>query len=171
MAASRAECAHSEAMNLITVVDAFSSGWQPVCRSHLAVPLSRVFHRALLVAIVDVCESISLAVAIGPIEIVEQTPCVKCAHFGAVANCARKLGQYLPKESRPALIGNAASFFCIRRVDITAAAFCDFDWRVIVFVRDLRDEIVDATWPDLELCVRERPFSRHHRMKARVGIA
>src|SRR3984957_21103483 len=125
---------------------------QPVGGGDAAVPVSRVLDRAFLASEVRVDQAVSLCVSFRPLEIVEQAPrmiranactvrdrsCEFCEHLAIPLNSAR--------VRYPAVVGGC--------VEIAAAALGDLDDRMIIFPGDLRNQVVDPTWPYLQARVR-----------------
>ncbi len=64
-----------------------------------------------------------------------------------------------------------AALLGIRRVEITAAAFCDLDNRLVVLPENLCHKVVNAAWVYLKPGIGKRPFRGHFCMKLRVVIA
>src|SRR5215467_3928499 len=144
---------------------------QPVGGSHSPVPKPGVFHRALLIAEVHIDKAVALTVTVGPFEIVEQTPCMKSANVRSISYGAGQLRKLGPEKLDSTCVRNMTIFFFIRRVQITAAALCNFDDGMVIFLADLHYQVVDATRPHFEPCVSQRTFHRHLRMETSIGIS
>src|SRR5690348_7619062 len=89
----------------------------------------------------------------------------------SLRNGARQFSQRFAVPLNPAPIRNAPILFLIRTIEIPAAALRYLDRRMVVLLRDLRDQVVDAAWPHLQTSLGQRPFGRHRRLNLRVWIA
>ncbi len=82
-----------------------------------------------------------------------------------------ELGQFCAEEINAARVGDSAVFLFVGGVEVAAAALGDFDDRVVVFVGDLRDEVVDAARVYLKAGIGQWAFGGHFHMEAGVGVA
>ena len=101
-----------------------------ICCGDAPVPKARVFDGAPLGAEVDVGEAVTLGVAVGPLEVIDQTPGVIGTDLCSVGYGARELGENLLVEGGAALVRNVAGL--VGAVEITAAVFADLDDGVVV---------------------------------------
>src|SRR5580658_3191059 len=123
---------------------------QAVRASDTPVPQAGILYRALLVAEVHIGKTVTLAVAIGPLEVIEQAPRVVGAHVRSVRNGARQFRQMLPEELGAARVGDAAIFLLVGCVEITTAFLGDLDDGSVVFTSDLHHEVVYPARPYLQ---------------------
>src|SRR5215467_9374231 len=93
------------------------------------------------------------------------------ANTRAIRYRSRKFGQMLPVPINSAHVGNAPIFFVIRSVEVATTALGDLDDRMVVLLRDLRDEIVDALRPDFQPCFCQRALGGHGGSNSSVRIA
>jgi len=96
---------------------------------------------------------------------------MKRSHPCAIRDRSRQFCEFLAKEANPPPIGYATTLLVVRRVQIAALAFGDLDHGMVVFARDLHDEVIDASWPYFEASICRWTFGRHYSMKTRVPIA
>ena len=113
------------------------------------IPERGVLRCALLIAIVNVGESEALAVTLGPFEVIEQAPRVVAADVGSVAHGACKFGEMALVEVGATGIRYMIAVGAVRRVPVAAAVFGDLDDRLVIFVADSGDDLVEACRPDL----------------------
>src|SRR5580693_9334121 len=127
---------------------------QPVGGGDAAVPVSRVLDRALLASEVRVDQAVPLCVPFRPLEIVEQAPRVVRANAGPVRDRSCELREDLAVPLNSARVRYPSVVIAGGCVEIAAAALGDLDDRMVVFPGDLRNQVVDPTWPYFHARVR-----------------
>ena len=85
---------------LYSLFPAFYSHIEAIRRSHAAVPKPGILHGSPLVAEVDIGQPVTLAVSVGPLEVVEHAPRMKRAYPRSILNRTRQLSQLCPEKSR-----------------------------------------------------------------------
>lgn len=95
---------------------------------------------------------------------------MKGTHIRAARDSTRQLRQLFPEEINASRVRNVSAILYVWGIQVAAAALCDLNDGMVIFARNLHDEVIHSAGPYLEASIGQWSFGGHYGNCLRVAI-